>query len=202
MARLVLPSFAKEAIKYAGIKPEETNAMLPYYDTLKVSKIKDAELIEIKLRGPSSEMANNLMQGLIINLQKAHSKMMFDSVEKNAKQLQVLVADIQKSGVEMDVLRQRLLSSHNWSDFDASIAATLLQNKAYEVREMTQRKLMLDEQLSSTRTFTARVVDEVYVSDGPVSPRKALIIGLAILLGLVCAVVFAFGHNAIAAKSA
>lgn len=166
-----------------------------------MSQVKGAELIEIKLRGPSAEMANKLIQGAIANLQKVHSEMMEVSIEKNQKQLNMLISDIQKTSAAVALLNQRLLASHNWSDFDATLAATILNSKSNELREMNQRKFVLEEQLSPSRTYTTRVVDEVYVSDEPVSPRKLLIIGLAMLLGLFAAVVVAFGHNALTSKS-
>ena len=200
VTRIMLPSFAKGAINYAGIKADELKAIQGYYGTLKVNQVKGAELIEIKLRGPSAEMANNLIQGVIVNLQKVHSEMMAVSIEKNQKQLQMLSVDINKTGEEVVLLRQRLLASHNWNDFDATLVATILKDKSNDLRDLIQKKFALEEQMSPSRTYTTRVVDEVYVSEEPVSPKKALIIGLAILLGLLGAVVIAFGHNALTSK--
>ncbi len=201
VTRMMLPSFAKGAINYAGIKSDELAAMQRFYSTLKSSQVNGAELIEIKLRGPSAEMANNLIQGAIIKLQKVHNAMMAASIEKSTKQLLILTADIQKVSAETELLRNKLLASHNWNAFDATLSATLLQGKSSELRSMIQSKLALEEQLSPSRTYTTRVVDEIYVSEEPVSPNKRLIIGLAMLLGLLGAVVFAFAHNAFTSKS-
>jgi uncharacterized protein involved in exopolysaccharide biosynthesis len=64
---------------------------------------------------------------------------------------------------------------------------------------MIQRKLMLEEQLSPLHTYTTKVVEEIFISDGPVSPKKPLLIGLAVLLGLLGAVFIAFVHNSVVA---
>ncbi len=201
VTRMMLPSFGKSAIKYAGIPSDEQETMQGFYGTLNVTQIKTAELVEVSLRGPSAEMANKLMQGAIVNLQNVHSEMMAVSIERYQKQLQILTEDIHKSTVETELLRQKLLANHSWNDFDATLAATLLQNKSNDLRDMIQRKLALEELLSPSRSYTTRVVGEIYVSGNPVSPKKPLIFGLAILLGLFGAVVIAFGRNVISAKS-
>lgn len=201
VTRLMLPSFTKGAINNSGIKTNELNAMKGFYKTLKVNQVKGSELVEIKLRGPSAEKANDIIQSVIANLQKMHTEMMAVSVENNKKQLQILAEDIKKVSIETDLLRNKLLATHNWNAFDATLSATILKDKSAELREMTQRKLALEEQLTPSRTYTTRVVDAVYISEDPVSPNKPLIIGLAVLLGLFGAIVFAFAHNAIASKS-
>jgi LPS O-antigen subunit length determinant protein (WzzB/FepE family) len=127
--------------------------------------------------------------------------MMAVTIERNKKQLQILTEDIQKASVETELLRKKLLASHNWNAFDATLSATLLKDKSTELRDMIQRKLALEEQISPSRSYTTRVVDEIYISEKPVSPNKPLIIGLAVLMGLLGALVFAFVHNAITKKA-
>lgn len=199
--RMKLPSFARTAINYAGIESGELKAMQDFYGSLKVVQAKHAELVEIKLKGPSPEMAKKLIQGAITSVQKVHGEMMSVSLDRSQKQLQLLVSEIQKSEAEMDFLKQKLLSSHNWNTFDATLASSILQNKISEHRALIEAKLALEEQLSPLRSYTTKVMDEIYVSELPVSPNKPLIIGVAIVLGLFCAVAIAFGHNAFAARS-
>lgn len=201
VTRMMLPSFAKVAINSAGIKPAEIAAMTDFYDTLKATQVKGSELIAIKMRGPSAEMAKNLLEGAIVSLQKTQTEMMAVTIERNKKQLHILTEDIQKANEETELLRRKLLASHNWNAFDATLSATLLKDKTVDLRAMIQTKLVLEEQLSPAHTYPAKFIDEIYISEDPVSPKKSLIIGLAILLGLFGAVVFAFIHNAITAKS-
>ena len=61
--------------------------------------------------------------------------------------------------------------------------------------------MVLEEQLSSSRTYNTRVVEDIYVSERPVSPNKPLIVGLAVLLGILGALVIAFFHNGITTKA-
>lgn len=203
MVRIKQPSFVKGALNNAGIKSGELlNEARAFYGTLKVTQAKGAELIDIKLRGASPEMANSLIRGVLVNLQKTHSEMMSATIERNVQQLKILTADIQKVSAETAMLKNKLLASHNWNAFDATLSATILKDKSNDLRAMISTKLALEEQLSSSRTYTTRLVDEVYVSEEPVPQNKPLVIGIAILIGLVGAVVIAFGHNALTSKSA
>jgi capsular polysaccharide biosynthesis protein len=194
---MMSPSFVKGAIVAGGFKLEEKNVAKGFLGTLKATQVKGAELVEIKLRGPSAEEAENLINGVILNLQKTHTEMMAVSIARNKKQLQILTEDIKKAEDETELLRKKLLASHNWNAFDATLSATLLKDKTADLRAMIQQKLTLEEQLSPSRTYTTRVVDEVYISEDPVSPKKPLIIGLAILLGLFGSILIALIHNAL-----
>ena len=202
IARISQPSFVKGALNNADIKSKELlNEARVFYGTLKVTQIKGAELIEIKLRGPSPEMAKVLIWGALVNLQKMHSKLMVSSIERNENQLKMLTADIQKVSAEIEVLKNKLLASHNWNAFDATLSASILHNKTLDLRTMMGTKLALDEQLSPSRTYSTRLIDEIYVSEGPVSPNKRLIVMVAMLLGLVGALLIAFAHHTMTAKS-
>lgn len=203
VSRMQHPSFATGALSYANVKPDELKGVKAVYlGTLKVTPVKGAELIGVKLRAHSAELAGNLIQGSIANLQKVHSEMMSTTIDRYNKQIQILTKDIQDTNSEIELLRKKLLASHNWNAFDATLSANILQSKSADLRDMIQRKLLLEEQVSPSRTYTTRVVGDVYVSEGPVSPNKPLIIGLVMLLGLLGAVVIAFVHNAITTSAA
>lgn len=201
VTRVLSPSFARGVIKQAGVKSEELIALKDYYKTIKATQIKGTELIEIKLRGPSSDEAGELLQSVIGRLQQTHEEMMASSIEIYKKELQVLVDDISKVGLEVELLKKKLLATHNWNAFDATLAATLLNSKSLDLRNMAQRKMLLEEQLTPTRTYTTRVVGEVYISEGAVSPNKILIVAIAALLGLFGAIVIALTHNSITSKA-
>lgn len=203
VSRMLYPPFAIGALSYANVKPDELEEVQAVYlGTLKVTPVKGAELIVVKLRAHSAELARNLIQGSIANLQKVHSEMMSITIDRNNKQIQILTKDIHDTSSEIELLRKKLLANHNWNTFDATLSAAVLQNKSTELRDMIQRKLLLDEQVNPLRTYTTRAVGDVYVSGGPVSPNKSLIIGLAMLLGLLGAGFIAFIHNAITTSAA
>lgn len=197
ISRMKLPSSSKGVANSGLFSSEEVNVAQGFYDTLKVTQVKGVDLIEAKVRAPSPEMARNLIQGGIVNLQKMQKEIMAATIETQKKQLQILIEDIKIASADTELLKKKLLASHNWNAFDATLTATLLKDKTADLRSMIQAKLALEEQLSPARTFPTKVIDEIYVSEGPVSPNKPLIIGLAILVGLFGAVFIAFVHNAI-----
>lgn len=202
VTRMMLPSFSRGVLNTGVFKPEEMEEAQASCSTLKAVQIKGADLIEVKLRAPSAEMAQKLIQGSILNLQKMQSEVMAVTIEKNKKQLQLLSDDVKQGSAELDLLKKKLLAAHDWNTFDATLAATMLKDKTLDLRKMVQDKLALEELLSSSRTYPAKVVDEIYVSKDPVSPNKLLIIGLAVLLGLFAAVVIAFAHHAFTKSAA
>ncbi len=198
MTRMMLPSFAEGVLRDAGIKPGDLNA---YKGTLTVSKVKEADLLAVVVRAPSAEMAKNQLQSSIAYLQKVHSEMMAASIDTNNKTLLNIAQNIKNTSADVELLRKKLLISHDWNTFDAVLAANVLKDKSAELRAFIQQKLGLEEQMGPTRTYTTRVVGDIYVSEGPVSPNKRLIIGLAVLLGLFGALVIVFVHNAIVSQS-
>lgn len=197
VARMMHPSFTNSALKSFSGSPAEIDLARSEYNTLKVSQVKGAELLELRLRSRSPERANYLMQNAITSLQNIHSEMLEATLERNIKQIQLLEKEIQSSTSELGLLRKKLTENHNWNSFDATLSATVLQSKAADIREMIQKKMVLEEQISPTRTYTSRVVGEIYVSEDPVSPNKLLIIVLALILGAGAAVAIAFAHNAL-----
>lgn len=202
MSRMKLPSSYKGVVNSGLFSPEEVDTAQGFYGTLKIAQVKGVDLIEVKVRAPSPEMAKNLIQGGVVNLQRMQKDIMAVTIEKNKKQLQILIEDIKIASADTELLKKKLLASHNWNAFDATLTATLLKDKTADLRAMIQAKLVLEEQLSPARTFPTKIIDEIYVSEGPVSPNKRLIIGLAMLAGLFGAMFIAFVHNAITSSAA
>ncbi|MFH2135450.1 MAG: Wzz/FepE/Etk N-terminal domain-containing protein [Pseudomonadota bacterium] len=199
LSRMTQPSFAVKALEESNLNSDERRAAeVIYKSTLKVTKVTDADLVEFKLRGYSVEMARSLAEGTISYVQKLHEEMMSAGVTRIKAQIKAVDEDLKLIQEEADFLKRKLQGNHDWSSYNATLAATVLQDKGNQLRSLTQTKLFLTEQLSPTVTFTTRVVGDLTVSGGPVSPKKLQIIGLAILLGLFGGLFVAFVHNAIA----
>lgn len=197
VARIMHPSFSRAVLNESNLKPGDLPlAKSVFQNSLKVTKIKDTDLIEIKLKACSAEMARTLGINVIGYLQKAHDELMVPGVARIKGQIQNTNEEIQKLNVELNFLKQQLLAKHDWNSYNATLAATVLQDKSNQLRELTQRKLLLNEQLSPSVTFTTKVVGDISVSEEPVSPNKPLIAGFAALIGLLCGIFIAFARNA------
>lgn len=201
VVRMLHPSFSIGTLKGSSGSLAEFDLARSEYKTLKVSQAKGTQLLEVTLRSKSPNKARDLMQMAISHLQKLHSEMQAVTIDLNIKQIHLLDKEIQAATDELSLLKKRLTESHNWNSFDATLSATVLQNKAIDIREMTQKRMLLEEQISPTRTYTTKVVGDIYVSEDPVSPNKVLIIAFALILGLGGGVVLAFVHHAYFNKS-
>ena len=202
LTRMTHPSFKTGTLKLFAGSPAEIGLAWDEYRTLKVSQVKGTELLEVELQSKSPERGASLVQNVIQNVRNIHSEMLAVSLERNAKQIQLLDQDIASAEVELNQLKKKLAASHSWNSFDATLSATVLQNKSVDIREMKNRRLLLEEQISPSRTYTTKVVGDIFVSEEPVSPNKIKIILLALMLGLGSAVAIAFMHNAFTNKSA
>lgn len=198
VSRMMQPSFATKMLEQSKLVDGELITLKGIYgNSLKVTKIKDAELIEFKVRGYSPMMAQSLAENTLSYLQKIHGEMMKASITRIESQIQTTNEDISTVKKEIEFLTQQLQGNHNWNSYNATLAATVLQDKSTQLRTLTQAKLLLAEQLSPSVTFPTKIIGEFSVSDDPVAPKKSLIVSLAVLLGLFVGVCVAFVLNLI-----
>lgn len=167
---------------------------------LKVIQEKDTGIINLSILAESPEMAKKLMLENIAKLQLVHSEMMFPSIDRYRKQLLAIDKDIQNTSAEIELLRKKLFAHHDWNTFDATLSAKVLQDKTAGLRDMQASKLDIEEKLNPIRTHNTRLVGELFVSQGPVSPNKLLIIGGAMLLGAIGAIFLSYIHYLFATR--
>lgn len=198
VSRMKQPSFAVKMLAKSDLDAEaRSRAERLYKSTLEVTKVKDSALINFSVRGYSAEMAQSLAEGTVGYIQKLHETMMEPAVTRIKAQIQAADADLISLRKDVNFLERQLQGNHNWNSYNATLAATVLQEKSDQLRRLTQTKLLLEEQLSPRVTFTTKLLGDLTISEGPVSPKKLLIIGLATLLGLLGGIVIAFVHNVI-----
>lgn len=195
--RMKSTSFAKNVLESAGLSPDELGVAGGDLSSIQVVNVKDSGWVAVSLRAHSPELANKLIGSCVVNLQKVHQSVMAASINRLNLQKTILDNSVKETDYEVARLKQKLLASHDWNAFDATLAATVLRDKTAELRDLHQRRLALEEQLHPERTYNTRVFGDISVSNGPVSPRKRMIIGVAILIGLFGAMVIAFVHNLI-----
>lgn len=196
IARINHPSFEKEIVNFANFSKEELTATKSIFaGSIKAEKLKDADLIEFKLRGYSPEMTRKLANATVGLLQKIHGDAMSPSLLRITEQIKSLAEDIRTLKSESDYLKKKLLGTHEWNSYNATLAATVLQNKGSQLREAIQKKQFLEEQLNASNSFTTKVVGEVVVPEDAVSPKKGRIILIGMLVGLIFGTIFAFLHK-------
>jgi LPS O-antigen subunit length determinant protein (WzzB/FepE family) len=198
IARIENPSFAIEMLKQSDFKSEQYEAAKGIYQSsLKVKKVKDTDLVEIKLMGYSPDMARNLAISTFKYLQSIHDEMSSASIVRIKSQIQNINEEIKAATNESRTLRNQPIAKHEWSAYNAALSATVLHDIENQLRDMKQKKLLLIEKLSPTMTFSTKIQGGLTVSEKPVSPNKPFMIELAILLGLIAGIFVAFLHNAV-----
>jgi uncharacterized protein involved in exopolysaccharide biosynthesis len=201
IVRMQHPSFADGVLNQSGFNPDELLAAKAIYGgSLKAAKIKDADLIEFRLRGYSRDMARTLADNTVSYLQKIHGGMMAADMARINEQIQAANEEMQALKSEMNALEKQLYGKRDWNSYNATLVAAALQDKTIRLRELAQRKLSLTEQLNPPLTFATEAFADATISEAPVSPRKTFIIGMSILIGLLGGLFIAFASNA-ASKS-
>jgi capsular polysaccharide biosynthesis protein len=200
VSRMKQVSFVDATLKEYFTPSEAAELKKIFKSTLKASKVKDADLVELAVRGYSPEDAIRLAEASVNYLQKIHGEMMASSLARLNGQLREVTANVQTIKAESAYLKRKLDGSHSWDSYNATLSATILQSKANEMRGLVEKQLILEEQLSPAITFNTHSIESVSISEDPVSPNKLLIIAVAVLLGVFSAALFAFIHNAAVKK--
>lgn len=203
VSRMQHNSFATEMLSHAKIQAADlTSAKIIYKSTFKAAKVKDADLIEFKLRGYSPQMARELAENTVSYLQKIHDEIMVTNLTRIKAQIQITNEEIESVKEEEKFLKKRLQENHNWNSFDATLAATVLQKKEEQLAELMQKRLLLIDLLSPSITFSTKTIGELSVSDEPVSPKKSLFIAIAIVFGLLGTALTAYIQHFVMRKDA
>ncbi|BBJ00632.1 hypothetical protein FGKAn22_23240 [Ferrigenium kumadai] len=198
MARMQHPTFAADVMSRTKLASADLrDAKNLYEDSLKVKKIDNEDLVELKVWGYSPETARALAANSVSYLQEIENDKLTGSVASIKAQLQHVDEEIQKIVLERDFMKKQLHGDRNWNSYTATIAATVLEDESKQLRDLEQRKHELTEQLRPYATYATKVIGGVWVSERPVSPKRSAIVGMALLLGLFGGLAIAFVHNAL-----
>ena len=194
VVRMLAPSFAAGVLSQANLESEDAAKAIDD-SWLKVTKLKEADLLELKVRGKSSDVARVLALNAVGYLKKSHDELMASSIDAIKAQIKFVNEELEEINSEQELLKKQLLGKHDWSSCEATLAATILQDKFKELRELKNRKLLLAELLGPSTTFSTRLVGDISVT--PVTIKKAFIVALAILVGLIFGLFIAFVRSTI-----
>ena len=139
VSRMMQPSFAVKMLEQSNLKAGELAAAEAIYkSTLKVTKVKDTDLIEFKLRGYSAEMAQSLVENTVSYLQKLQNEMMVAGITRIKSQIQAVNEDLLTVKLDLDFLKRQLQGNRDWNSYNATLAASVLQDKTNQLRTLTE----------------------------------------------------------------
>lgn len=148
--------------------------------------IRNAELIEISVRGTSPEMAQRVIHAYQEQLMLEHLKLAEPSLQRIAaenSQVARDVADAESRQKQLNALALERAKEGARGQFSESVLLNqLIDRNDKELRDLKRRASYLREQSSPERTFNTRPMGGIDVTKRPVWPRKLnfLIIGGAI----------------------
>ena len=204
VARVNLKSFEDAVLASLGLSGQKTPEAKLFRSSLKVKALPNTDLIEIKVRGYSRESAKRSTEATVDYLRRIHQGMAAPTVQR----MKQLLAQVEREIAQTRAEREKVLKIMDLKDkaiTEASfmrniVLANIMVQRDNELRGLEQAKTDYEEQLGPMRTYPTSYIEKISVSEGPVAPKKALIVLLAGVLGLFVGVMAAFLGNAFQAR--
>ena len=195
--RLKLNSFEDAVLTALKIPLDANNPEANLYrNSVKVKLLPNTDLIELKVRGYSPEDAARWVDATVAHLREVHEKIAAPSILRITLQLSEITNDLQKAKAERDRILQNIGLKEQISPgnrfAENVLFANILNNRDAEIRDLEQRKLTFEEQLSPARTYATSLMDKIHVPERPAFPKKGLTVILAGVVGMILGIIAAF----------
>lgn len=172
------------------------------YLSLQVSKStighNAAPLMELKAKADSPESARKIAEAAIQELAKRHSEIAKPSIDRMVADLAIAKEKRQRAEEDLESLSKLVATAGIKDDrfTQLSLMNSLRVQKEAELFFQRQMVAALEGALSVPATQAAKAVEAVFVSDKPVSPKKALLLALGLIGGLLAGVMWVFVADA------
>lgn len=146
--------------------------------SLRVTTPKGSDLLELKVEGSSRDSVRKTAETAVALLAKAHERIAEPTLLRIRSQLKAVSFEI---GVAIEE-REKLHEIASRRDAvgignrfaESVLLGDLLSRKDRELRELRDRRLQLEEQLSASRTFPTALLSDIHVPVRPASPKRSL----------------------------
>jgi capsular polysaccharide biosynthesis protein len=203
--RMKSPAFQMKVAKQVGVQEwgddlARSAGATTKYITLQIVKATatpgpgGAPLIELRANGGSAEVARKIAEASISELAKRQLELAKPSVDK--MQLDLRFAKENLSSVEREIQNiHKLVTSVVIKDNSfshLSLMTALRTNKELELFKLRQVINSLEAALTVPYTQPAEALEDVFVTDRPVSPKKSLLLAVGLIGGLLAGIVAVF----------
>jgi uncharacterized protein involved in exopolysaccharide biosynthesis len=155
-------------------------------------------LIELRTEGDSPEVAKRKAQAVVAELVKLHGELAHPALTRMHADLAVNRDKL--AGAERDLVAlTKLVEAAGIKDdrfTQLALMTSLRIQKEAETFGQRQMIMALETALEVPATQSARAIEGIFVSEKPVSPKKALLLALGVIGGLLAGVVFVFFSDA------
>lgn len=151
-------------------------------------------LIQLRARGDSSETALKKAEAAIAQLIGIHDDLAKPALNRLRSDLAITREKL--TGAERDLVAlEKLVAAASVKDerfTQLALITSLRVQKESETFSQRQMVMALETALEAPATQPAKAIEEVFVSDKPVSPKKGLLLALGLVGGLLAGVVVVF----------
>lgn len=162
-----------------------------FRNSLKV-KLEKSELITLTLRATSPSEAEQNMNAVVNELKRVHNNMATSTVNRWHQELAATEQELQRANTESERLTKALdgyaVSINEKIFSQATLLSNILLTREQEIKNIQDRKRILEERLSPERTFQTDVLGRVEISEQPVFPKKTLLAVAGLVIGLLISV--------------
>ena len=156
-------------------------------------------LIELKTTGDSAEYAKNIASASVLELANRQAEIAKPMIDKLRLDLKIAREKLASVESELEVINKLVTNVGVKDDrfTQLSLMTTLGVQKKSEL--FTQRQLIsaLETALMPPATQSAKAIEEIFVTEKPVSPKKGMLIALGLIGGLLVGGISVFVIDAV-----
>lgn len=192
--RMKTPTFQNDVLASIGISTADDNAKARLYRrSLRLRQPPGTDLIELRIRAYSLDEARHLAEATVEQLRKSHDKLALPSIDSLRKQLDDVIRQLERAQKERESLVSQVAAGHEVDArnrfAESALLGQMITRRDEELRQLHERRLMLEERLGPAGTYPTSLIEDAYVGKRPVFPRPVLTVVLAAVGGLLAGIV-------------
>jgi hypothetical protein len=155
-------------------------------------------LIELRVNGDSPEAALKKTQAAIAQLIRIHGELAKPALNRMRTDLAITREKLNSAERDLESLNKLVAAAGIKDDRFTQLALMTSLRIQKEAETFNQRQMImaLETALEAPATQAAKAIEEVFISDKQVSPKKALLLALGLIGGLLAGILWVFMSDA------
>ena len=155
-------------------------------------------MVEVKVRGRSPEYAKKIAEDATAKVIKRQDELSAQAIQKINFDLAVAKEKLVKAEQDLATLNKTLSATAMKDErfSQVSLLTTIKLQKESEVFTLRQAVFSMEISLLPPSTQPAKVLEAIFVSQKPISPKKGLLLALGLLGGLLFGMMWVFASSA------
>lgn len=158
--------------------------------------------LQLAAEGDTPEDAVRILRDVVADVQKAHTAMYADNVKPITERLNSLTEQRQALDQQYADITKLVEQLKDRDSVQASLVMLERAPITYSLNQLDTERLRLSQQLTAPQTRPTELIGEITAPSKPSKPKKALVLALAAVLGMMGGVILAFVAEFIAKAKA